>query len=62
MPLVHQTVRAKKKSKVCEEMADAYKEYAGKIKAVEARGVDPQVVRLAKGELEIACRRRRALP
>ena len=55
-PSAVQTTRAKKKSRVYEEMADAYKEYAGKVTAIETRDADPQVVNLAAAASEIAGR------
>ena len=46
--------RSRKKSQAGERMAEAFKEYAGKVKAIDTRGADPQLIPLAAGELEMA--------
>jgi S1-C subfamily serine protease len=47
-------LRMKKKSQASESMAEAYKEYAGKIRAIDTRTADPRVLEITVNESELA--------
>ena len=53
-PTQGQTARMQKKADACDKMSAAYKEYAGKVKAVDTRFIDHEVIQLTIAEFEIA--------
>ena len=53
-PMQGLTSRMKKKGKYSEEMAVAYKEYAGKIRAINTLNADPRVLKITINESEHA--------
>jgi hypothetical protein len=55
-PMQGLTLRMKKKSQASELMADGYKEYADKIRAIDTRGADPRVINITIAESELAQR------
>jgi S1-C subfamily serine protease len=53
-PMAGLTNRMKKKAKATEDMGEALREYASKIKAIDTRGVDPRLINLTVNESQIA--------
>jgi hypothetical protein len=53
-PLQGQTRRLKQKSDACEKMSAAYKEYAGKVKAVDTHSIDHKLITLTIQEFDVA--------
>ncbi len=53
-PMAGLNGRMKRKGKISQEMADAYKEYVGKVRAIDTLNADPRVLTIKINESELA--------
>jgi S1-C subfamily serine protease len=53
-PMAGLTLRMKRKGKISQEMADAYKEYVAKVRAIDTLNADPRILSIKVNESELA--------